>query len=93
MIRLINIPPTVMETQPRVERPAPSDTGRTDAKAAGADQVEFSQEGLALSRTVNDSTRRIMQIAAIRDEIRAGTYETTERVEGTVDRILKLFAS
>lgn len=92
MIRLIHIPPSVMEPQPRVERSAPHETGASDLKAPIADRVEFSQEGLALSRVVSDSTRRIMRIAAIRDEIRAGTYETTQRVEGAVDRILKLLS-
>jgi len=66
--------------------------GVSQGKAPIADQVEFSQEALALSRAVSDSTRRIMRIAAIRDEIRAGTYETTQRVEGAVDRILKLLS-
>ena len=92
MIRLINIPPSVMEPQPRVERSAPHETGGTDLKAPIADRAEFSQEGLALPRAVSDSTRRIMRIAAIRDEIRAGTYETTQRVEGAVDSILKLLS-
>lgn len=92
MIRLIHIPPSVMEPLPRVERSTPHETGASDLKAPIADRVEFSQEGLTLSRAVTDSTRRIMRIAAIRDEIRAGTYETTQRVEGAVDRILKLLS-
>ena len=92
MIRLINIPPSVMETRPLVERPTQSGKGASGAGAPVADQVEFSQEGLALSRAVSDSTRRIMRIAAIRDEIRAGTYETTQRIDGAVDSILRLLA-
>lgn len=92
MIRLINIPPSWMETQPRVERSAPPTKGVSQGKAPIADQVEFSQEALALSRAVSDSTRRIMRIAAIRDEIRAGTFETNQRVDGTVDSILQLLS-
>jgi hypothetical protein len=93
MIRLINIPPSEMKTRPPVERSRRSDTGPAAAGAPRADQVEFSEEGLALSLAVSDSTLRIMRIAAVRDEIRAGTYETTQRIEGAVDRLLKLFAS
>lgn len=92
MIRFINIPASAVEAPPRVDRPAQAEKGISNATAAGADRVEFSREGLALARAVSDSTRRIMRIAAIRDEIRAGTYETTQRIDGAVDSILKLLA-
>ena len=83
----------MMEAQPRVERPTLPVKEVADGKASSADRVEFSREGLALSRAVSDSTLRIIRIAAIRDEIRAGTYETAQRVDGTVDSILKLLSS
>lgn len=94
MIRIINIPnaavPPAQQTDQVQARPG---TATTEPSGPVSDQVEISDEGLALSRAVDHSTHRIMRIAAIRDEIRSGEYETPERIEGTVDRLLRVLSS
>jgi len=52
------------------------------------DLVELSRAGMALSCADHDSSFRTAKVAAIRAEIAAGTYETSERLMGTVDRML-----
>lgn len=46
----------------------------------------------AVSRAADQSSFRIARTAAVREEIASGTYETPERIEGTVDRILDILA-
>lgn len=52
------------------------------------DSVEFSPEGLALSRATGRSSLRLARQQSIRAEINAGTYLTPERLQGTVERLL-----
>ncbi len=57
---------------------------------ADRDVVEFSVQGEALARAVKESSLRIAKTRAIRAEIEAGTYETRERLSGTVERLLDI---
>ncbi len=54
------------------------------------DVVEFSVRGEALARAVEESSLRIARARAVRAEIEAGTYETPERLAGTVERLLDI---
>ena len=72
----LSIAPTPAET---VRRP-PADL------AFEGDTAEFSRA--ALQRAVGLSSLRIATTAAIRTEIEDGTYETPERINGTIDRLL-----
>ncbi|MBU0718510.1 MAG: hypothetical protein KJ749_09705 [Planctomycetes bacterium] len=53
-----------------------------------SDSVEFSRLGRALARGVEESTFSLARIRAIRGQIADGTFETPERINGTVDRLL-----
>ena len=52
------------------------------------DTVEFSRRGTSLARAVEKSSLRIARTRAIRAEIVEGTFETRERINGTVERLL-----
>ena len=52
------------------------------------DSVEFSSLGRALACGVEESTFSLARIRAIRGQIADGTFETPERINGTVDRLL-----
>lgn len=54
------------------------------------DNVEISAAGRALARTEDVSSYRLARIESVRQEISAGTYETPERIQGTIDRLLAL---
>jgi hypothetical protein len=56
------------------------------------DTLEVSSRGESLSRAVEESSLRIARNRAIRAEICSGTYETQERIDRTVDRILDVIA-
>jgi len=58
------------------------------AASRSTDRVELSQPGLALARDMDASSGRVARIRSIRAEIAAGTYETPERIAGTVSRLL-----
>ena len=71
---------------------APSQAQVEQPSTTSEDTVEFSPLGRAMARAASESTMRIAQIHAIRAEIENGTYETPERIRGTVDRLLKFLA-
>ena len=56
--------------------------------APSRDVVEFSEFGRSLARELPPSSFRRARVEAIRLQIAAGTYETPERISGTVDRLL-----
>lgn len=58
----------------------------------GQDRVEASNSGRALEDTVEVSSFRLAQLRAVQDEIARGTYETPERIAGTVERLLDILA-
>ena len=59
----------------------------------GDDVVELSGEGLALSQATRESSERLARVRAIREEIENGTFETDERIQGTVDILLSAILS
>lgn len=63
-----------------------------ESRRPPADTVEFSKFGEALALASRESTLRIAQIRAVRAEIENGTFETKERINGTVDRLLDVLA-
>ena len=54
------------------------------------DTVELSPAGIALSRAEVRSCVRRARISEIRAEIKAGTFLTPERLNGTVERLLDI---
>ena len=52
------------------------------------DTVEISRFSESMQEVVERSSLRIAKTRAIRFEIAAGTYETPERIRGTVERLL-----
>ena len=54
------------------------------------DTVELSPAGIAISRSELQSHLRSARVSEIHAEIKAGTFMTAERVDGTVERLLKL---
>jgi hypothetical protein len=54
------------------------------------DTVELSPVGLALSRADDQSGLRIARICEIRAAIKAGTFLTPERMDGTFERLLDI---
>ena len=67
---------------------APPVTSIPRYAAPAQDTVEFSPLGRAMARAAAESTMRLAQINAIRSEIQDGTYDTPERIRGTVARLL-----
>ncbi len=68
----------------------PQAVGQQSAVGEVKDNVEISEAGRALARAEDVSSYRRARIESVRQEIEAGTYETPERVQGTIDRLLAL---
>jgi anti-sigma28 factor (negative regulator of flagellin synthesis) len=66
----------------------PVEPARQPATDAGEDRVEISEAGQLLSSLEHDAGIRAEKVARIRDEILNGTYETDDKVEVTVERLL-----
>lgn len=56
------------------------------------DTVELSQVGMVLARAVEESGFRIARARAVRAAIDTGAYETAERIDGTVKRLLDVLS-
>jgi len=56
------------------------------------DTVELSQTGPASCLSREFSCPKLERIIAVHEAIQDGTFETPERIEGTVDRLLDLLA-
>lgn len=65
-------------------------TGQPATGSPVQDTVELSPAGIALSRADGQSHVRIARTLEIRAEIKAGTFLTPERVDGTVERLLEI---
>lgn len=61
----------------------------TASPARDVDTADFSPEARALSRAVEDSSLSIARTRAVRAEIEAGTYETSQKISKTVDALLR----
>ncbi len=69
--------------------------GQTQRGAQGqgvgeSDPVEFSRLGRMLAGANDTSSLRLAKIQALRAEIADGTFETHERIEGTIDRMIQV---
>jgi len=53
--------------------------------------VELSPVGIALSKAEVQSRLRADRVCEIRAEIKAGVYETSKRIDGTVERLIEVF--
>lgn len=71
---------------------APVNVNPTASTPAPADTVELSQAGLALQNGQDLSSLSQAKVRAVRAEIQAGTYESPQRIEGTIDRVLDVLA-
>lgn len=89
IINVGNTYPSVRLSPTALPRPV-SSTPTT--RSINDDRIKVSSFGDALTRAVETSSLRIAQTRAIRAEIVAGTYETPERIHGTVERILDVIA-
>jgi flagellar biosynthesis anti-sigma factor FlgM len=84
-----NIPPITGTT--KATNVAPSQTAPREAAPTpqGAeDRVEISDVAQSLSTMELDSNIRVDKVLAIREAIQNGTYETEEKIEATVERLL-----
>jgi negative regulator of flagellin synthesis FlgM len=80
---VFKLPQVTAQRQAVAEAPSPS-RGR-----AGGDAVEISDLGALLSRVREVPDLRVERIAKLRAEIANGTFETPERIAGTVERLLE----
>ena len=58
------------------------------SRASGEDTVELSWLGRAFASATGQSSLDLARTRAIRADIQAGTFETTERLDGTVEQLL-----
>jgi hypothetical protein len=65
-------------------------TAQSPTGSSVEDTVELSPVGLALSRADVQSGLRIARVCEIRAAIKAGTFLTPERLDGTVERLLEI---
>ena len=86
MSLIINIGQAYPPALPTALSAARANASTTAAGGRYSDTVEFSHT--ALNRAVVLSSLIIATTAAIRAEIEAGNYETPQRIESTVERIL-----
>lgn len=64
-------------------------TTETDRRVQSfRDSVEISPRASALARVAEESSLSLARTRAIRAEIENGTFETPERIEGTVKHLL-----
>ncbi len=83
---IINISEATPLIRPVATPAPPAAAARPVVRAVGRDTFEFSIA--ALTRAVERSSLRIAKTEAIRAEIDVNTFETPERIEGTVTRLL-----
>lgn len=75
--------------------PLPSAPGQAHpavSSSPSVDTVELSQAGLALQEGQDLSSLSQAKVRAVRAEIQAGTFESPQRIEGTIDRVLDVLA-
>ena len=92
MSAIINVGSTpAIPPFPAAPARATASAGSTSACSCG-DVVEFSPIGRALARAAELSSFSLAKVRAIREEIASGTYETPERIAGTVQRLVDVLA-
>ena len=84
-----NIPP--ISGTSSTAQVAPSQVAPPEAapRTAGTeDHVEISDMAQSLSTLESDSDIRVEKVSAIREAIANGTYETEDKIEATVERLI-----
>lgn len=76
--------PQPIQPDPRI----PSVKPKPVEKPVRADAAEISDEARLLEKLSKVPETRLEKIEALKQQIEAGTYETTERLEGAVERML-----
>jgi len=69
-------------------RPSATDPARSECQAAGMDQLDISQEADMVSRMRDVPDIRTDRVAEIRAAIESGQYETQEKLDIAVGRLL-----
>jgi len=72
-------------------RPVAKATGPQSARPQAVDQLDLSPEALAASEASNPSATgpvRAERVADIRSQIQAGTYETPDKLDAALSRLL-----
>ena len=87
IINLGSVNSHIAPAYPAANRLALREAGQAESSSA-TDSVEISRLGRTMSRIMNDSSLRLARINALRAQIADGTFETPERINGTVDRLL-----
>jgi anti-sigma28 factor (negative regulator of flagellin synthesis) len=86
-----DIPPIDSRVNYLPPLPAKSaDEPASRAMAASEDRVEISETGQILATLENPSDIRADRVAAVREAIQNGTYETSDKIEATVNRLLTI---
>lgn len=62
--------------------------GTTNPAAAPVDQLDLSAEAQLISRTDSSSTIRMDRVNDLRAQIASGQYETPEKIDAAVTRLL-----
>ena len=62
--------------------------GSTSSSAAGADELQLSAAGQLASQLNDVPDIRQDRVNALRAAIQSGTYETSDRLSGALDRLL-----
>ena len=80
----------------RALNPAPAGQAQQGGQSQSigeSDPVEFSRMGRMLAGASDTSSLRLAKIQSIRAEIADGTFETHDRIEGTVDRLVQVLGN
>lgn len=85
---IINITPYVSSAYRSLDGVRPKEPVTNSPDAPSRDIVEFSDFARSLAREIPPSSFRLARVEAIRLQIAEGTFETPERIRGTVDRLL-----
>lgn len=64
-------------------------TGPKNSASTGRDTVELSAAAKMAAKIQDGSVVRTDLVERVRNEIDAGTYETPERIDATVDRLME----
>lgn len=78
--------PQAISSPHRAAASQSTDAGRP---AAGVDQLDISPEADLISRLRDVADVRTNRVAQIRAEIKAGTYDTDEKLNVALDRLLQ----
>ena len=78
----------VHEIQPSARFTQQANSSPQPSRNQGPDEVSFSQEAELISQTREIPDIRADRVASIRAEIQAGTYETDEKLDIALSRLL-----